>query len=140
MAVQFVRHGFSGVRCGFRAAKLCSKGSRAASRPIPAPSNSSTTSGTSSSPQSHPTPLEFLTGQLPEPTSAWLLGCALRLAGVDDGARFWWQYAAGAEFTPAAYCRHVQPVLGALASVAGPEQVRVVDTPLATHLKYRVGK
>ncbi|WP_217238375.1 hypothetical protein [Streptomyces sp. AC555_RSS877] len=51
-----------------------------------------------------PDALQFLTGQLPEPTSAWLLGCALRLAGVDDGARFWWQYAAGAEFTPAAYC------------------------------------
>ncbi|MFF3469060.1 hypothetical protein [Streptomyces sp. NPDC002619] len=51
-----------------------------------------------------PDVLEFLTDQLPEPTGAWLLGCALHLAGVEDGARFWWQYAAGAEHTPAAYC------------------------------------
>lgn len=51
-----------------------------------------------------PDAVKFLTGQLPEPTAAWLLGCALRLAGVDDGARFWWQYAAGAESTAAAYC------------------------------------
>ncbi|MFI8234905.1 hypothetical protein ACIGDI_39535 [Streptomyces sp. NPDC085900] len=51
-----------------------------------------------------PDALEFLTGQIPEPAAAWLLGCALRLAGVDDGARFWWQYAAGAESTAAAYC------------------------------------
>ncbi|MER5924960.1 hypothetical protein [Streptomyces mirabilis] len=48
--------------------------------------------------------LEFLTDQLPEPPGAWLLGCALHLAGVDDGARFWWQYSAGAGHTPAAYC------------------------------------
>ncbi|WP_328499707.1 hypothetical protein OG828_48635 [Streptomyces sp. NBC_00457] len=51
-----------------------------------------------------PGALEFLTDQLPEPSGAWLLGCALHLAGVDDGARFWWQYAAGAGNTPAAYC------------------------------------
>ncbi|WP_405933654.1 hypothetical protein [Streptomyces sp. NBC_00827] len=51
-----------------------------------------------------PGALEFLTDQLPEPPGAWLLGCALHLAGVDDGARFWWQYAAGAGHTPAAFC------------------------------------
>ncbi|MER5757225.1 hypothetical protein [Streptomyces sp. NPDC002088] len=51
-----------------------------------------------------PGALQFLTDQLPEPRGAWLLGCALHLAGVDDGARFWWQYAAGAGHTPAAYC------------------------------------
>jgi hypothetical protein len=51
-----------------------------------------------------PGALEFLTDQLPEPPGAWLLGCALHLAGVDDGARFWWQYAAGAGHGPAAYC------------------------------------
>ncbi|MFJ4836339.1 hypothetical protein ACIP79_41580 [Streptomyces sp. NPDC088747] len=51
-----------------------------------------------------PGTLEFLTDQLPEPPGAWLLGCALHLAGVDEGARFWWQYAAGAGHTPAAYC------------------------------------
>ncbi|MEU0442042.1 hypothetical protein ABZ202_20150 [Streptomyces sp. NPDC006186] len=51
-----------------------------------------------------PGALEFLTDQLPEPPAAWLLGCALHLAGVADGARFWWQYAAGAGHSPAAYC------------------------------------
>ncbi|AWT46668.1 MULTISPECIES: hypothetical protein [Streptomyces] len=51
-----------------------------------------------------PGTLEFLTDQLPEPPAAWLLGCALHLAGVADGARFWWQYAAGAGHSPAAYC------------------------------------
>ncbi|MGW7263286.1 DUF6207 family protein [Streptomyces sp. NPDC054842] len=51
-----------------------------------------------------PTTLEFLTDQVPEPPGAWLLGCALHLAGVDDGARFWWQYAAGAGHRQAAYC------------------------------------
>ncbi|MGW2773447.1 hypothetical protein ACWC4C_13110 [Streptomyces olivaceoviridis] len=48
--------------------------------------------------------LEFLTGTLPEPHGAWLLGCALQLADVEDGARFWWQYAAGAGHPAAAYC------------------------------------
>ncbi|MEU1516229.1 hypothetical protein ABZ490_29520 [Streptomyces sp. NPDC005811] len=51
-----------------------------------------------------PDALEFLTDRLPEPPGAWLLGCALHLAGVDDGARFWWQYSAGAGHAPAAYC------------------------------------
>ncbi|MFI1508162.1 hypothetical protein [Streptomyces sp. NPDC020597] len=51
-----------------------------------------------------PGDLEFLTDQLPEPDGAWLLGCALNIAGVEQGARFWWQYAAGAGHTTAAYC------------------------------------
>ncbi|MEU6540729.1 hypothetical protein [Streptomyces sp. NPDC047000] len=51
-----------------------------------------------------PATVEFLTEQLPEPPSAWLLGCALNLAAVEDGARFWWQFAAGAGHVPAAYC------------------------------------
>lgn len=50
-----------------------------------------------------PDAMEFLTGQIPERDASWLPGCALRLAGVDEGARFWRQYAA-AESTPAAYC------------------------------------
>ncbi|MFE1444147.1 hypothetical protein [Streptomyces sp. NPDC058739] len=48
--------------------------------------------------------LQFLTHNLPEPHAAWLLGCALQLADVHDGARFWWQYAAGAQHPAAAYC------------------------------------
>ncbi|WP_225834766.1 hypothetical protein [Streptomyces sp. NK08204] len=51
-----------------------------------------------------PGTLQFLTDQLPEPEGAWLLGCALHVAGIDEGARFWWQYAAGAGHSPAAYC------------------------------------
>ncbi|MFB7503611.1 hypothetical protein [Streptomyces broussonetiae] len=51
-----------------------------------------------------PGTLHFLTDQLPEPECAWLLGCALLVAGIDEGARFWWQYAGGAGHAPSAYC------------------------------------
>ncbi|WP_043687437.1 hypothetical protein [Streptomyces xylophagus] len=51
---------------------------------------------------------DFLTDQVPEPRAAWILGCALQLAGADDGARFWWQYAAGADDQPASYCLYLQ--------------------------------
>ncbi|MFK0284154.1 hypothetical protein ACIQVL_27350 [Streptomyces sp. NPDC090499] len=51
---------------------------------------------------------DFLTDQLPEPRAAWILGCALQLAGADDGARFWWQYAAGAGDQPPSYCLYLQ--------------------------------
>ncbi|MDV9169822.1 hypothetical protein R6V09_06685 [Streptomyces sp. W16] len=51
---------------------------------------------------------DFLTDQVPEPRSAWILGCALQLAGADDGARFWWQFAAGADDQPASYCLYLQ--------------------------------
>ncbi|MEV6960261.1 hypothetical protein AB0M97_13905 [Streptomyces sp. NPDC051207] len=50
-----------------------------------------------------PDDLTFLTDQIPEHHSAWLLGCALHLAGIEDGARFWWQYAAGDGHPPACY-------------------------------------
>ncbi|MFJ5779878.1 hypothetical protein [Streptomyces sp. NPDC093094] len=48
--------------------------------------------------------LEFVTDTIPEPHGAWLLGCALHLAGIEDGARFWWQFAAAAPHPAAAYC------------------------------------
>ncbi|MEU6198132.1 hypothetical protein [Streptomyces sp. NPDC047061] len=51
---------------------------------------------------------DFLTDQLPEPRAAWILGCALQLAGADDGARFWWQYAAGAGDEAPSYCLYLQ--------------------------------
>lgn len=51
---------------------------------------------------------DFLTDQVPQPRAARILGCALQLAGADDGARFWWQYAAGADDTPASYCLYLQ--------------------------------
>ncbi|MEU2730610.1 hypothetical protein ABZ650_23135 [Streptomyces griseoviridis] len=51
---------------------------------------------------------DFLTDQVPQPRAAWILGCFLQLAGADDGARFWWQYAAGADDAPASYCLYLQ--------------------------------
>ncbi|MFI1731594.1 hypothetical protein ACH40E_20755 [Streptomyces acidicola] len=56
---------------------------------------------------STPDTLEFVTEQLPEPRSAWVLGCALQLADTDEGARFWWQYAAGAGDVAASYCLYL---------------------------------
>ncbi|MEU5116648.1 hypothetical protein AB0G64_34745 [Streptomyces longwoodensis] len=49
------------------------------------------------------TTLTFLTDQMPDLHSAWLLGCALHTAGLPEGARFWWQYAAGDGHAPACY-------------------------------------
>ncbi|MEV5976462.1 DUF6207 family protein [Streptomyces sp. NPDC052114] len=59
---------------------------------------------------SHCTPEQlgdFITDQLPSPHSAWLLGCTLQLASADTGARFWWQYAAGAGDDRASYCLYL---------------------------------
>ncbi|MFF8931551.1 hypothetical protein ACF1AO_30280 [Streptomyces longwoodensis] len=50
-----------------------------------------------------PTALTFLTDQMPDLHSAWLLGCALHIADIPEGARFWWQYAAGDGHAPACY-------------------------------------
>jgi hypothetical protein len=46
---------------------------------------------------------DFITGQVPQPRTAWILGCVLHLADDDNGARFWWQYAAGADDPAASY-------------------------------------
>ncbi|BCM71222.1 hypothetical protein EASAB2608_06556 [Streptomyces sp. EAS-AB2608] len=47
---------------------------------------------------------DFITEQLPGPEGAWILGCLLHLAGAETGARYWWQYAAGAGDRGAGYC------------------------------------
>ncbi|MFJ3445765.1 hypothetical protein ACIPM2_31840 [Streptomyces sp. NPDC086081] len=47
---------------------------------------------------------DFITEQLPSPEGAWILGCLLHLTGAQDGARYWWQYAAGAGDRGASYC------------------------------------
>ncbi|WMI61967.1 hypothetical protein RBH85_36530 (plasmid) [Streptomyces rochei] len=47
---------------------------------------------------------DFITEQLPGPEGAWILGCLLHLTGAEDGARYWWQYAAGAGDRGAGYC------------------------------------
>ncbi|MFD0427069.1 hypothetical protein ACFQ60_00060 [Streptomyces zhihengii] len=49
---------------------------------------------------------EFVTDQIPAPRAALVLACVLQLSDTDDGARFWWQYAAGAG-QPAAYCLYL---------------------------------
>ncbi|MFC7936110.1 hypothetical protein ACFU2J_07735 [Streptomyces sp. NPDC057387] len=50
---------------------------------------------------------DFLTDQVPEPRSALALACVLQLSDTDEGARFWWQYAAGAGQVAAAYCLYL---------------------------------
>ncbi|MFJ7423422.1 hypothetical protein ACIQXD_33170 [Streptomyces uncialis] len=53
------------------------------------------------------TAAEFVTEQVPEPRGALVLACVLQLTRTDDGARFWWQYAAGAGQAAAAYCLYL---------------------------------
>ncbi|WP_299541738.1 hypothetical protein [uncultured Streptomyces sp.] len=50
---------------------------------------------------------DFVTNQVPAPRSALVLACVLQLTDTDDGARFWWQYAAGADQSTAAYCLYL---------------------------------
>ncbi|WP_338702549.1 hypothetical protein V2W30_34660 [Streptomyces sp. Q6] len=51
---------------------------------------------------------EFLDDTLlPEPESARTLGCYLHLGNAHDGARFWWQFAAGAGDHAAAFCLYL---------------------------------
>ncbi|MEV5597020.1 hypothetical protein [Streptomyces sp. NPDC052496] len=49
----------------------------------------------------------FIGGRVLEPDGARVLACVLQLAGREDSARFWWQYAAGAGDTSAAYCLYL---------------------------------
>ncbi|WP_329406619.1 hypothetical protein OG802_02300 [Streptomyces sp. NBC_00704] len=49
----------------------------------------------------------FLGSALPEPSGARILGSLLFLAGCEDGARFWWQYGAGASDTVSSYCLYL---------------------------------
>ncbi|MEU3511132.1 hypothetical protein ABZ733_25230 [Streptomyces longwoodensis] len=49
----------------------------------------------------------FLGSQLPEPSGARILGGILHLAGCEDSARFWWQYAAGAADPVSSYCLYL---------------------------------
>ncbi|MET8102265.1 hypothetical protein ABZV29_38445 [Streptomyces sp. NPDC005236] len=53
------------------------------------------------------TVVKFVTDQVPEPRSALILACVLQLTDTTDGARFWWQYAAGAGQAAAAYCLYL---------------------------------
>ncbi|MER5950293.1 hypothetical protein ABT127_30025 [Streptomyces sp. NPDC001904] len=51
--------------------------------------------------------VDFVTEDLPGPRGALVLACVLQLTDTDDGARFWWQYAAGAGQSAAAYCLYL---------------------------------
>ncbi|MBL1109330.1 hypothetical protein JK361_32875 [Streptomyces sp. 5-8] len=50
---------------------------------------------------------DFLTEQVPQPRGALALACILQLTDTDDGARMWWQFAAGAGQPAAAYCLYL---------------------------------
>jgi hypothetical protein len=50
---------------------------------------------------------DFVTDQIPAPRGARILGCVLMLAESETGARFWWQYAAGAGDDTASYCLYL---------------------------------
>lgn len=50
---------------------------------------------------------DFVTDQIPAPPGARVLGCVLLLADSEAGARFWWQYAAGAGDDTASYCLYL---------------------------------
>ncbi|WP_326794028.1 hypothetical protein OHA79_52410 (plasmid) [Streptomyces sp. NBC_00841] len=50
---------------------------------------------------------DFVTEQVPQPRSALVLACVLQLTETNDGARFWWEYAAGAGQPAAAYCLYL---------------------------------
>ncbi|MEU7337338.1 hypothetical protein [Streptomyces sp. NPDC007074] len=53
------------------------------------------------------TVVKFVSDQVPEPRSALVLACVLQLTDTAEGARFWWQYAAGAGQAAAAYCLYL---------------------------------
>lgn len=48
--------------------------------------------------------LEDVADRFLEPEGARVLACVLHLIGREDSARFWWQYAAGADDVAAIYC------------------------------------
>ncbi|MET7930104.1 hypothetical protein ABZT43_40540 [Streptomyces sp. NPDC005349] len=50
---------------------------------------------------------DFVTEQVPQPRSALVLACVLQLTETSEGARFWWEYAAGAGQPAAAYCLYL---------------------------------
>jgi hypothetical protein len=59
------------------------------------------------SPAIAPLLADFVTDQLPAPAGARVLACVLQLAGMESGARFWWQYAAGAGDDTSSYCLYL---------------------------------
>lgn len=50
---------------------------------------------------------QFDTDQIPAAPGARVMGCILHIADDTDGARMWWQYAAGADDNIAAFCLYL---------------------------------
>lgn len=49
----------------------------------------------------------FISARVLEPAGARILACVLHLADREGSARFWWQYAAGADDVAATYCLYL---------------------------------
>ncbi|MGQ4431320.1 hypothetical protein ACN6K3_002610 [Streptomyces sp. SAS_260] len=80
---------------------------------------------------SHTSPADvadFVTDQVPAPRSALALACVLQLTDTDDGARFWWQYAAGAGQSAAAYCLYLHHLSNGEDDIADWWQQQTEDT------------
>ncbi|MCZ4101080.1 hypothetical protein [Streptomyces sp. H39-C1] len=77
---------------------------------------------------------DFITDRLPAPSGAVVLGCILQLADDEDGARFWWQYAAGAGDDTASYCLYLHHLaLGEVeAATWWCKQTRIDTQPIPT--------
>ena len=86
---------------------------------------------------SHTTPADvadFVTDQVPGPRSALALACVLQLTDTDDGARFWWQYAAGAGQSAAAYCLYLHHLSNGEVDIADwwEQQTEATVAPVPT--------
>lgn len=77
---------------------------------------------------------DFVTDHLPGPRSALALACVLQLTDTDDGARFWWQYAAGAGQSAAAYCLYLHHLSNGEDDIAGwwQQQTEATVAPVPT--------
>ncbi|WP_262705301.1 MULTISPECIES: hypothetical protein [Streptomyces] len=53
---------------------------------------------------------DFLARRILQPPGSRVLGCVLQLAGHEDHAQFWWQFAAGAGDPAAAYCLYLHHI------------------------------
>ncbi|MEU5313645.1 hypothetical protein [Streptomyces sp. NPDC021562] len=86
---------------------------------------------------SHTSPADvadFVTDQVPAPRSALALACVLQLTDTADGARFWWQYAAGAGQSAAAYCLHLHHLSNGEDDIADwwQQQTDAIAAPVPT--------
>jgi hypothetical protein len=82
---------------------------------------------------------DFVTEQLPAPGGARVLGCVLQLTDSEHGARFWWQYAAGAGDSAASYCLYLHHMaLGETDTAAWWRRQTPIDTTPTTAPTSRI--